>query len=289
MNHPKKIEVINFLHELDLLEAHLSEHSKFMDKIVVCESAVTYSGMPKPLYFQENKKRFEKYNVFHEVTPTEMFSPIPGRYPAEEGKKWFDERRNNRERQQKHIFEKYKVGFDYICNTDTDEIWSSSKFGRIEELMEQDMCYISPMVRIFFYFADAVAKRQDFWRITNSKMNTHVRQRHTKRSSTGMDVGWHFTTNHTDGFGLWMKGVGLAQSIGCPGWETVPSPEECERMMEEGKLPFVNQTISTLRKVMPLDDLTWLPPYFQANPHQLRWLPEKFRQGKPIATWRLDQ
>ena len=289
VKNPKKIEVINFLHELDLLEAHIAEHSKFMDKIVVVESELTYSGMPKPLYFQENRKRFEKYDVHHEVTPKSMFAPIPGNYPIEEHKKWFDERRNNRERQQKHIFEKYKAGFDYMCNTDTDEIWSSDKFWRIDELMEQDMCYISPMVRIFFYFADAVAKQQDFWRITNAKMDTHVRQRGTKRSSTGMDVGWHFTSCHPTGFGLWMKGVGLAQSIGLLGWQNVPSPEECEQMIQNGTLPFVNQQLNIKKSVMPLDDLTWLPPYLQANPQVLRWLPESYREGRPISTWRLDR
>lgn len=288
MKNPKKIEVINFLHELDLLEAHLAEHSKFMDKIVVVESALTYSGMPKPLYFQENKKRFDKYDVYHEVLPDSMFTAIPGNYPEEDQKKWFDERRNNRERQQRHIFEKYKVGFDYMCNTDTDEIWSSHKWWRIQELMEQDMCYISPMVRIFFYFADAIAKRQDFWRITNSKMDTHVRQRGTKRDSTKIDVGWHFTTNHPTGFGIWMKGVGLAQSVRYLGWKNVPSPEECERLLESGIMPFVNQQINIKKAIMPKDDLSWLPPYLQENPQVLRWLPEKYRVDRPISEWRLD-
>jgi len=289
MKNPKTVEVINFLHELDLLEAHIAEHSKFMDRIIVIESEVTYSGMSKPLYFQENKKRFEKYGVESEVIPKSLFVPIPGNYSEAEHKKWFDERRNNRERQQRYIFEKYKVGFDYICNTDTDEIWAEQKWPVIHDLMEQDMCYISPMVRIFFYFADAVAKRQDFWRITNSKMSTHVRQRGTKRSATNTDVGWHFTTCHPTGFGIWMKGVGLAQSVRYNGWENVPSPEECEKMLADGILPFVNQKLEIKKSVMPLDDLSWLPPYLQTNPQALRWLPASAREGKPISTWRVEQ
>ena len=283
----KVIEVINFLHELDLLEAHIAEHRKFMDEIVVVESERTYSGMPKPLYFQENKSRFEKYDVKHEVVPVSMFAPIPGSYPESEHKKRFDERRNNRERQQTHIYNKYKKGFDYLCNTDTDEIWASQKWWRIQELMDQEMCYISPMVRIFFYFADAIGKRQDFWRITNTKMSTHVRQRGTKRAATGMDIGWHFTTCHPTGFGIWMKGVGLAQSVRYNGWQQVPGPEECDAMMANGVLPFVNQSINIRKSVMPINDLTWLPPYLQENPQVLRWLPEKYREGCPISEWRL--
>ena len=288
MKNPKTVEVINFLHEIDLLEAHIAEHSKFMDKIVVVESEMTYSGMPKPLYFHENRKRFEKYDVQHEVIPKGMLVEIPGNYPDTEHKKWFDERRNNRERQQRHIFEKFKGGFDYICNTDTDEIWAEQKWWRIQELMEQDMCYIAPMVRIFFYFADAIAKRQDFWRITKTDQPTHVRQRGTKRSSTGMDVGWHFTTCHPTGFGIWMKGVGLAQSVHYNGWKNVPSPEECEKMLENGIMPFVNQEINIKKSVMPIDDLSWLPPYLQTHPEVLRWLPAKYREGRPLATWRVE-
>jgi hypothetical protein len=280
-----KVEVINFLHELDLLEAHIHEHSQFMDKIVVVESEVTYSGMPKPLYFWENRKRFENYNVSHEIIPASMFVPIPGNYEEADRKKWFDARRMNRERQQSFIFAKYKVDFDYMCNTDTDEIWSPKKWHIIQDLMEQDMCYISPMVSRFFYFADYKGDSQDFWRITNSKMSTHVRQKGTKRSSSGVDVGWHFTSCYPTGFGLWMKGVGLAQSVQYLGWQNVPNPEECENLLASGGLPFVDQKINP-KLVMPIDDLSWLPTYFQHYPETLRWLPKEYR-NVPISDWKL--
>jgi hypothetical protein len=282
----KVIEVINFNHELDLLEAHLDEHSKFIDKIVVVESEQTYSGMSKPLYFQENKKRFEKYAVQHEVIPTSLFIPIPGSYPPEHHKKWFNARRDNRERQQTFIFNKYKKGFDYICNTDADEIWAECRWWRIKELMQQNNCYISPKVRVFFYFADAMAKKQDYWRITSTKMNTHVRQRETKRSSTGIEVGWHFTACFPNGFGLWLKGVGLAQSIGYNGWEQVPGPEECERIIQSGLIPFLNQEIKPY-KVISNTDLSWMPTWLREHKDVLRWLPEKYRQGVPIENWNL--
>ena len=89
-------EVINFLHELDLLEAHLEEHQHFIDRIIVVESETTYSGMKKPLYFEKNKERFARFNIEHEVIPTEIFVPIPPSYGEDERKKWFDTRRNNR-------------------------------------------------------------------------------------------------------------------------------------------------------------------------------------------------
>lgn len=288
MKKPYVVEAINFLHELDLLEAHLDEHYKFMDKIVVVESEVTYSGMKKPLLFQENKARFAKYpNVEHEILPVDKFEPIPKSYPKEEHKKWFDMRRHNREIQQRHIFAKYRKEGDYVCNSDTDEIWSSDHWGTVYDLMKEENCYIAPHIRRFFYFVDAVGGAQDHWRITKSTQDTHVRQRGTKRDGTPYDIGWHFTSMFKDPKDLWMKGVGLAQSIGFDGWTQVTSPEEIEAMLERGDVPYLRgQTLQKRKKVQQIDDLSWLPPFMRDNPHLWKWLPAKFREGKRVRSWK---
>lgn len=45
--------------ELDLLEIRLNVCPA--DRFVIAESTLTFSGKPKPLYFQENKAQFEKW------------------------------------------------------------------------------------------------------------------------------------------------------------------------------------------------------------------------------------
>jgi len=50
-----------FFDELDLLEIRLHEIGDLVDKFVLVESRFTHSGKPKPLYFAENKHRFEEY------------------------------------------------------------------------------------------------------------------------------------------------------------------------------------------------------------------------------------
>ena len=75
---PVVTEVINFCHELDLLEAHLDEHQHFMDRIVVVESGATYSGMPKPLYFEQNKERCSWW-IYCPWQDLVTASPIVGR------------------------------------------------------------------------------------------------------------------------------------------------------------------------------------------------------------------
>jgi hypothetical protein len=257
-----------------------------MTTIVVAESEITYSGMSKPLHFQENKKRFEKYNIIHEVVPKDTFILIPGEYPEEERKKWFDARRVNRERQVAHLFHKYKADHDYVCTADVDEIWASKSWHNVLKMMDEGFLYIVPVVRVFFHFLDAVAKKQDHWRIARADMPGPVRQKHTKRGETPVEVGWHFTTCFKDPVDMWMKGVGIAQSMGFLGWKNVPSPEECKAMLEEDCLPFAREKINPIR-VMPKDDLTWLPSFMQQNPDRFPWLKEKFREGKEISSWRL--
>lgn len=288
MKHPQVVEVINFLHELDLLEAHLEEHSHFMERIVIIESTKTYSGMDKPLYFEQNKKRFARFNVEHDVFDSDRFEAIPEIYPDEERKRWFDARRNNREKQQQYLFAKYRQEADYVCNTDVDEIWSRNHYGRVYSMMRDENCYIAPKVRRFMYFADAIGRSQDYWRITKATQDTHVRQKGTKRDSTGIEVGWHFSSVHNTAWGVWMKGVGLAQSIGKQGWKEVESPEELDKGFERGDLPFLQgQNLKALKSVMPIHDLSWMPPWMAENEGLWRWIPTKFRMGRRINTWRV--
>lgn len=50
-----------FYMENDLLEIRLEELYDVVDKFVLVESKFTHSGLPKPLYFEQDKERFKKY------------------------------------------------------------------------------------------------------------------------------------------------------------------------------------------------------------------------------------
>ena len=54
-----------FFNELDLLEMRLNILNDVVDYFVLTESPWTVSGNPKPLYYQENKDRFE--NIVTEI------------------------------------------------------------------------------------------------------------------------------------------------------------------------------------------------------------------------------
>ncbi len=50
-----------FYNELELLELRLSEMSPYVDKFVLVEACETFRGQPKSFFFDENKRRYEKY------------------------------------------------------------------------------------------------------------------------------------------------------------------------------------------------------------------------------------
>ncbi len=62
MNKTHKVfDCFPFYNELDLLEIRLNVLNDVVDYFVLSESTRTFTGKPKPLYFEENKDRFKKF------------------------------------------------------------------------------------------------------------------------------------------------------------------------------------------------------------------------------------
>lgn len=79
----KVYDVFTFFNELDLLELRLEMLDPHVDKFVLIECVETFSGKPKPLYYEENKDRFSKYHhkIIHHVTydPPKSFEDLRDR------------------------------------------------------------------------------------------------------------------------------------------------------------------------------------------------------------------
>lgn len=65
----KVFDVFPFFNELDILEIRLNILDPYVDCFILSEATKTFSGIEKPLYYQENKKRFEKFNhkIIHNI------------------------------------------------------------------------------------------------------------------------------------------------------------------------------------------------------------------------------
>ncbi len=65
------IDCFTFNNELDVLEIRLRELSPVVDRFVLVEAAVSHTGLPKPLFFAENRSRYSAWadRIVHVVLP----------------------------------------------------------------------------------------------------------------------------------------------------------------------------------------------------------------------------
>jgi len=61
-NKPQVYDAFLFFNELDLLEIRLNELNDTVDKFVLVESDTTFTGKPKPYYYNENKERYKEFH-----------------------------------------------------------------------------------------------------------------------------------------------------------------------------------------------------------------------------------
>lgn len=72
---PRQVyDAVLFSNELDILEIRWQELRPLVTKFIILESNTTFTGLPKPLYFANNRKRFE----FAE--PNVVYGMYPGRH-----------------------------------------------------------------------------------------------------------------------------------------------------------------------------------------------------------------
>lgn len=174
------IDCFIFFNEFELLEIRLNSLAPYINKFVLCESPVTFSGNKKPLYFQENKERFKDFNITHLIV--DNYKNWLG-YSS-----WFMEY-NQRD------FLKYGIlsesDNEMILMSDIDEIPDLSQYdGETEGSFRQKMYY--------YYFN--VATGQNNWRGTVAMKKKNItrfqklRDNRHKIHTVLRKGGWHFST-----------------------------------------------------------------------------------------------
>jgi hypothetical protein len=129
---PKVYDCFSFFNELDVLEIRLNELDKYVDYFVLVEMTVTHKGDPKPLYFEQNKKRFDKFlhKIIHIVVAD---------YP-QVNDPWI------REHYQRNCIERGLNNCnnnDIIIISDVDEIPRGTKISEFKEHKIQHIAYFT--------------------------------------------------------------------------------------------------------------------------------------------------
>ena len=103
----KIIDSFIFYNELDLLYYRLSILDEYVDKFILVESTRTFTGHSKPLFYLENKNKFEKFNdkIIHIIV-----NDMPYKYPN------INYNLNHQWENEYHQRNCIKRGIDYLIN-----------------------------------------------------------------------------------------------------------------------------------------------------------------------------
>lgn len=169
------IDSFPFFNELDLLEIRFNILDEHVDKFVLCESPVTFSGKPKPLYYQDNRKRFKKWQdkIIHLVPPI-----LATEDPFEQAGFQKDSIRRSLNLNDEDIF----------YYGDLDEIWKPQeiKDDKVYNLKQLNYSYYLNNRSSEEWIGTIVGK----WKTIKTNTLNHWRATHTNVLENG---GWHFT------------------------------------------------------------------------------------------------
>lgn len=128
----KVIDVFPFFNELDILEIRLNILDPYVDYFILSEATKTFSGLDKPLYYQENKDRFKKFNykIIHNVVE-DTTSPELHPYQRDVFQK-----DNIKKVILKNIFDD-----DVIIWSDVDEVPNPEAIADLKTYFEQDAIF----------------------------------------------------------------------------------------------------------------------------------------------------
>jgi beta-1,4-mannosyl-glycoprotein beta-1,4-N-acetylglucosaminyltransferase len=195
-------DIFQFAYELDLLEIRLNILDPYVDKFVICESTTTFMLEPKKLWYQENKKRFEKWNhkIIHHIiddfpNDKKIYEMAKSSFCVGAGEiNWVNEF------YQKESARKALVDLDDedVCYIgDLDEIWRPN----MQMDLDNNIIY-RPMQTHYLYYLNNRTNGKELWtgtivlkykHLKNECLNHMLSRRYThsfdKRIENG---GWHF-------------------------------------------------------------------------------------------------
>jgi beta-1,4-mannosyl-glycoprotein beta-1,4-N-acetylglucosaminyltransferase len=128
----KVFDVFPFFNELDILDIRLNILDPYVDCFILSEATKTFSGLDKPLYYQENKERFEKFNhkIIHNIVED---TTSPDLHPY-----------------QRDVFQKDNIkktilknisAEDVIIWSDVDEVPNPEAIHELNSYFEQDAIF----------------------------------------------------------------------------------------------------------------------------------------------------
>lgn len=192
------VDCFTFFNELDLLECRLKYLDKHVDAFVLVESNISFSGLDKPYYFEENKSRYDQYldRIIHikiEINARDYDWTYDLSRGAENASWQVEKQQRNSIAQAFSRLPDSAV----ILVGDLDEIPNCQAITRATRLLE-NKAYVSLETRQFYYNLSQCLV--ELWpatvitRIGNMKRVTPQQLRDSRQSLLQVkNGGWHLT------------------------------------------------------------------------------------------------
>jgi beta-1,4-mannosyl-glycoprotein beta-1,4-N-acetylglucosaminyltransferase len=186
----KVYDCFTFFNELDILEIRLNELYDVVDYFVIVENSLTFSGNPKPLYFEENKQRFSKFSnkIIH----------IVGQKVEIAKDAWV---REIAQRNDIMLGLKNAKDDDIVIISDVDEIVKKEKIREIRDFFINNENSLRLAMKMYRYFLNRRDMEVNIWplayAITYKTLKTFSPQyfrTQYQHINTLSDAGWHFTS-----------------------------------------------------------------------------------------------
>jgi beta-1,4-mannosyl-glycoprotein beta-1,4-N-acetylglucosaminyltransferase len=201
----KVFDCFTFFNELELLDLRLHELDSVVDHFVLVEATRTHTGLPKRLYYEENKERFAEFRdrIVHVVidnmpmVPEEIQAAI-----SPQDRRWLDtgyQMGDNwvRERFQRNTMMRALQNVDpddIIIISDADEIVRPSVLENIRETIVDGSNAVNQMLHS--YYMNWKCTNMPWWgsKILKRKFVTNPSEHrfHTPASKGIENGGWHF-------------------------------------------------------------------------------------------------
>ena len=263
---PLIYDCFNFFNELDLLEIRLNELYDHVDYFVLCEANMTHLGVPKPMYFKENRdlfKRFEDKIIYLPMNASE------GSYLGKPQKDYVINALKNCKDN------------DVIIYSDLDEIPHSNRLQEgIDKLKDNDLiCFAG---KFLMYKLNGVKYEEDgslakwygsimsTYGYIKNKNIAHVRVHRIKTAHILEDSSWHFSSmGNIEQILSKFKHWEHANDIGAFINNSENPREVVEKFIEDGVDCF-----KLSRKVV-YEDVSFLPEYVKNNLNKFSYIIKK--------------
>lgn len=232
-----------FFNEVDLLRLNCLNLAGKVDAHVIVEARTTFTGLPKPLYFEENREKFTGLNIIHEVIDLDPTAESPWHREGESHKKLLEVVK--------------KVNPEVVIWSDADELTDPACIDIFKEVGGE--CMTLEIDHLIYYFDRVRSDIKD----KSGKIAYFLKGRANQpwRGETHWPIiyeaGWH------------MEYMGnrqhLADKLAATSHGIEEACIEMRKRVLEGERPGLNQTIYYPTKKLPRyvqDNLALYSPYF---------------------------